>query len=69
MSFQSLRLYVKSIWRIIEVQNMPFLAFLANLEALKIDFCEFLHFLKVDTHHINKIQSPKNGKNITFLNF
>ena len=38
-------------------------AILTHLEALKFDFNEFLHFLKAEFYQINKIQSPKNGKN------
>ena len=41
-------------------------AILTHLEALKFDFNEFLHFLKAEFYQINKIQSPKNGKNGRF---
>jgi len=32
-------------------------AILSHLEALKLDFYEFLHFLNVEIYQINKIQS------------
>ena len=39
---------------------------LIHLEALNFDFYEFLHFLKAEIYQMNKIQSPKNGKNSIF---
>ena len=42
------------------------LAILTHLEALNFDFQEFLHFLKAVIYQIDKIQSPKNGKNCSF---
>ena len=33
-------------------------AILRNLEALKFNVYEFLHFLKAENHQITKIQSP-----------
>ena len=52
--FLSLRFYVKSILRTLEVQNLPFLT---HLEALDFDFHEFLHFLKAEVvdQQINKM--------------
>ena len=41
-------------------------AILTNPEALNIKFYEFLHILKAEIYLINKIQSPKNGKNSSF---
>ena len=41
-------------------------AILTHLEALKFDFNEFLHFLKAEFYQINKIKSPKYGKNGRF---
>ena len=41
-------------------------AILTHLEAVNFDFYEFLHFLKAEFYQINKIQSPKNGKNGRF---
>ena len=41
-------------------------AILTNSEALNLDFCEFLHFLKADKYQIIKIHSPKNCKNGRF---
>ena len=35
---------------------------LTHLEALNLDFYEFLHFLKAKINKINKIQSPKKDK-------
>ena len=35
---------------------------LTHLEPLNFDFYEFLHFLKAEIHHINKISSPKVAK-------
>ena len=59
MIFLSLRFYVKSILRILELQNLP-------LEALNFDFYEFLHFLKAEIYQFNKIQSPFIGQNGSF---
>ena len=41
-------------------------AILTHLEALNLYFHDFLHFLKAGIDQINKIQSPKNGKNDSF---
>ena len=38
-----------------------------HLEALNSDFYEFLHFVKAEIYQINKIQSPQNGQNSSFL--
>ena len=53
---------MKSIVGILEVQNLPFLAY---LEALNLN--DFLHFFKAEIRQIEKIQSPKNGKRDSFL--
>ena len=37
-----------------------------HLEALNLDFYEFLHFLKAEIDQKNKIHSPKNGKKAVF---
>ena len=37
-----------------------------HLEALNFDFNEFLHFFNAEIYQVNKIQSPKNGKNGNF---
>ena len=36
---------------------------LTHLEALNFDFHEIFHFLKAVIYPIDKIHSPKNGKN------
>ena len=41
-------------------------AIVTHLEALNFGFYRFLHFLKPEIYQINKIQSPKNGKNGSF---
>ena len=41
-------------------------AILTHSEALNLDFHQLLHFLKAEIDQINKIQSPKNGKNASF---
>ena len=42
---------------------------LAHLEALNLDFHEFLHVLRAEIDQINKFQSPKNGQKRQFKNF
>ena len=37
-----------------------------DLEALKFDFYEFLHFLKAEKHQINKFPSSKLAKTSRF---
>ena len=37
-----------------------------HLEALNLDFCEFLHFLKAEMYQIKKIQGPHNSKKAFF---
>jgi len=59
MIFQSLRFYVKSN---LGVSSSAKSAILTHLEALNVDFHEFLHFLKAEIHQINKSQRPKMGK-------
>jgi len=39
---------------------------LAHLEALNCNFYDFSHFLKAEIHQIDKIQGPKDCKNVTF---
>ena len=39
-----------------------------HLEVRNFAFYEILHFLKVEIYQIDKIQSPKNGKNGSFMN-
>ena len=41
-------------------------AILTHLEILNFEFDEFLTFLKAEIYQINKIQSHKNGKNVSF---
>ena len=55
MIFQLLRFYVKSILGDSRSANP---AIFRHLEALDLEFYEFLHFLKVEILQINKIQSP-----------
>ena len=43
-------------------------AILTHLEALNLDFNEILHFLNYEIYQIDKIQSPKIGKNGNFTN-
>ena len=47
-----LRFYVKSIS----------MSSLTHLEALNLDFYEFLHFMKAEMYQNNKIQHPNNCK-------
>ena len=51
MIFLSLRFYMKTIFGIPELQNLPFLT---HLEAVNFDFYEFLQFLEAE---IEKIKS------------
>ena len=41
-------------------------AILTHLEVRNFAFYELLHFLKDEIYQIDKIQSPKNGKNGSF---
>ena len=43
-------------------------AILTHLEALNLDFCEFLHFLKVEMHQNDIFRALKIAK-IAFFNF
>ena len=52
--FLSIRFYVKSILKILEVLKLPFWPFFG---ALNFDYYEFLHYLKAE---INQIESTKN---------
>ena len=47
--FLSLRFYVKSFLGILEMQNLPF----DTLEALNMEFYEFLYFLEDDNYQFN----------------
>ena len=60
----SFEFYVKSIWGILEVQNLPILPYvLAHSETLNSDFYQFLHFLISEHYQIHQIQSyPKMAK-------
>ena len=60
MIFLSFRFYVKSILRILEVQNL----LVQHIKGLWIfKNCEYLHFLKAE---IYQIQSPQNVKKGNF---
>ena len=39
---------------------------ITHLEAVNLDFYEFLHLLEVEIDQMNKIQNPKNGRNGSF---
>ena len=62
--FKQLRFYVKSLFGILEMQNLLFTFRGSN------DFYEFLHFMKAEIYQINKIQCPKIAKKevLQFLN-
>ena len=41
-------------------------AILPHLQVVNFDFYQIWHFLKADIYQINKIQSHKIGKNVSF---
>ena len=61
--FVSFRFYVKSILRIIEVQNQPFYHI---SEDLNFDFYEFLHFRKAEIDQTSKFRALKIAKKGSF---
>ena len=51
----SLRFYVKSIFAIVEMQNLPF----SRILTLNFDFYEFGHFWKAEFTKSTKLIAPK----------